>query len=258
MSGSNPSATGDFSTIPSFIQEIRTGKIRAISRAITLMESGEPGRSMLLEALETFANHANLIGITGYPGAGKSTLINQLITAYRAQGKKVGVLAVDISSSVTGGAILGDRVRMQKHSLDEGVYIRSMGTRGHRGGLARATKDAIRVLNAADFDVVFIETIGTGQEEGEIMQLAPTVVVVVAPGLGDAVQAMKAGILEIAHIVVVNKADHQGAQETLQSLREWVSCILPVTATTGEGISSLIEAMTRHQQSLDVEAPVSG
>ena len=229
-----------------------------MSHAITLLESDGPERKAVLDNLGPFSNHASIIGITGYPGAGKSTVIDQLITASRAQGKKVGVLAVDISSSLTGGAILGDRIRMQNHSLDDGVYIRSMGTRGHRGGVARATKDAMRVLDAAGLDVIFIETIGMGQEEGEIVQVAPTVVVVVAPGLGDEVQAMKAGIFESAHIVVVNKADHQGAQETIQSLREWVPTVLSVTATTGEGIQALVEAMTLHQQALGVEAPVSG
>ena len=258
MSGSNPSTSPKFPTISSLIEEVRTGGIRAISRAITLLESDGPERKAVLEALGPFSGHANIIGITGYPGAGKSTVINQLITAYRSQGKKVGVLAVDISSSLTGGAILGDRVRMQTHSLDDRVYIRSMGTRGHRGGVAKATKDAIRVLDAAGFDVVLIETIGMGQEEGEIAQVAPTVVVVVAPGLGDDVQAMKAGILEVAHIVVVNKADHLGALETLQSLREWVPQVVLVTATTGDGIQSLVEDITRHQETLGVEAPVSG
>lgn len=258
MSGSNPWASHKSPTIPSLIEEVRTGNIRAISRAITFLESGGPERKAVLETLGPFSGHANIIGITGYPGAGKSTVIDQLITAYRSQRKKIGVLAVDISSSLTGGAILGDRVRMQTHSLDQQVYIRSMGTRGHRGGLARATKDAIHVLDAAGLDVVLIETIGMGQEEGEIAQLAQTVVLVVTPGLGDDVQAMKAGILEFAHIVVVNKADHQGAHETLQSLREWVPQALLVTATTGEGIHSLVEAMTRHQQSLGVESPVSG
>jgi LAO/AO transport system kinase len=258
MSGLNQLDSRKSATIPSFIEEVRTGNIRAISRAITLLESDGPERKAVLETLRPFSGHARVIGITGYPGAGKSTVIDQLITAYRAQGKKVGVLAVDISSSLTGGAILGDRIRMQHHSLDDRVYIRSMGTRGHRGGLALATKDAIRVLDAAGFDVVLIETIGMGQEEGEIVQVAQTVVVVVAPGLGDDVQAMKAGILEVAHIVVVNKADHHGAHDTLQSLREWVPQVLLVTATTGEGIPALVEAMTLHQKTLEVEAPVSG
>lgn len=258
MSGSNPSASHKLLTIPSVIDKVRTGNIRAISRAISLLESDGPERIAVLEGLEPFSGHARIIGITGYPGAGKSTVIDQLITAYRSHGKKVGVLAVDISSSLTGGAILGDRIRMQHHSLDDRVYIRSMGTRGHRGGLALATQDAIRVLDTAGFDVVLIETIGMGQEEGEIAQIAQTVVDVVAPGLGDDVQAMKAGILEVAHIVVVNKADYPGAHETLQSLQEWVSQVLLVTATSGEGIPSLVEAITRHQQSLEIEAPVSG
>lgn len=240
------------------MEEVRAGKFRAISRAITLLESDGPERRSVLETLGPFSNRASIIGITGYPGAGKSTVIDQLITAYRSQGKTVGVLAVDISSSLTGGAILGDRVRMQNHSLDQQVFIRSMGTRGHQGGLARATKDAIHLLDAAGFDIMLIETIGMGQEEGEIAQLAQTVVLVVTPGLGDEVQAMKAGILEVAHIVVINKADHHGALQTLQSLREWVPEVVLVTATTGEGIQSLVEDITIHQKSLEIEAPVSG
>lgn len=258
MSGSNPWAPRKFPTIPLLIEEIRARNTRAISRAITLLESDGPGRRAIRETLGPISDHAHIIGITGYPGAGKSTVIDQLITAYRSQGKSVAVLAVDISSSLTGGAILGDRIRMQNHSLDKEVYIRSMGTRGHQGGLAKATKDAIHVLDAAGFNSILIETIGMGQEEGEIVQIAPTVVVVVAPGLGDDVQAMKAGILEVAHIVVVNKADHHGALQTLESLREWVPTVLLVTATTGEGIQSLVEALTVHQKSREVEAPVSG
>jgi LAO/AO transport system kinase len=259
MSGSNRWISRPKSATPaSFLEDVRAGTIRAISRAITVLETEGPDRQAVLDALGPCANHTGIIGVTGYPGAGKSTVIDQLITAYRSQRKKVGVLAVDISSSLTGGAILGDRVRMQQHALDDQVYIRSMGTRGHHGGVARATKDAVRVLDAAGFDVVLIETIGMGQEEGEIVQLARTVVVVVAPGLGDDVQAMKAGILESAHFVVVNKCDHPGARETLQSLREWVSHVLPVTATTGEGIPALVEAMTIQQQALDLGTPVSG
>lgn len=258
MSGSNPWVSRKIPTIPSLMKEVRSGKFRSISRAITLLESDGPERRSVLETLGLFSNYASVIGITGYPGAGKSTVIDQLISAYRSQGKTVAVLAVDISSSLTGGAILGDRIRMQNHSLDKEVYIRSMGTRGHQGGLAKATKDAIHVLDAAGFNSILIETIGMGQEEGEIVQIAPTVVVVVAPGLGDDVQAMKAGILEVAHIVVVNKADHHGALQTLESLREWVPTVLLVTATTGEGIQSLVEALTVHQKSREVEAPVSG
>ncbi|MEO8325504.1 MAG: methylmalonyl Co-A mutase-associated GTPase MeaB [Nitrospirota bacterium] len=258
MSGSNPWAPRKFPTIPLLIEEVGVGNTRAISRAITLVESDGPEKKTIMEALGPISNHANIIGVTGYPGAGKSTVIDQLITTYRSQEKTVAVLAVDISSSLTGGAILGDRIRMQNHSLDKQVFIRSMGTRGHQGGLARATKDAIHLLDAARFDVILIETIGMGQEEGEIAQLAQTVVLVVTPDLGDDVQAMKAGILEVAHIVVINKADHHGALQTLQSLREWVPEVVLVTATTGEGIQSLGEAITAHQKSLEVEAPVSG
>lgn len=244
--------------VSSLLAGVRKGEIRAISRAISLLESGSPEKDALVAMVETCSHSATLIGITGYPGAGKSTLIDQLIPVYRAQGRKVGVLAVDISSSVTGGAILGDRVRMQKHALDEGVYIRSMGTRGHHGGLAGATKGAIRVLETAGFEVILVETIGMGQEEGQIARIVPTVVVVVTPGFGDEVQAMKAGILETAHIVVVNKADHPGANETLQSLREWIPQVFPVIAIQGEGILPLIEAIENHQATHAVDSPVPG
>ena len=167
-----------------------------------------------------------VIGVTGYPGAGKSTVVNRLVSFYRRQGLKVGVLAVDISSSVTGGALLGDRIRMQEHALDHGVYIRSMATRGHHGGLAQATGDAAIVLEAAGYDVILIETIGVGQNEVDIVDLAHIVVAVVAPGLGDEVQAMKAGLLEVAHIIIVNKGDLPDADNTLRDSDEMVSeCI---------------------------------
>ncbi len=247
MSGLNQWQVNRFSMIASVIEEVKTGKVRGIARAITLLELDGPDSQAVLDNLGAISRQASVIGITGYPGAGKSTLIDQLITVYRSQGKKIGVLAVDTSSPFTKGAILGDRIRMQNHSLDEQVYIRSMATRGHRGGLARATRGAIRILEAAEFDVILIETIGVGQEEGEIAQLAQTVVLVVSPGFGDEVQAMKAGILEIAHIVVVNKADHQDTNATIQALQEWVPKILPTVAIKGEGIHSVMEAIATHQ-----------
>ncbi len=247
MSGLNQWQINRISTIASVIEEVKTGKVRGIARAITLLELDGPDSQTVLDNLEPISRQASVIGITGYPGAGKSTLIDQLISVYRSQSKKIGILAVDTSSPFTGGAILGDRIRMQNHSLDDRVYIRSMATRGHRGGLAKATRGAIRVLEAAGFDVILIETIGVGQEEGEIAQLAQTVVLVVVPGLGDDVQAMKAGILEIAHIVVVNKADHQGTTATIQALQEWVPKVLSTVATTGEGLQSVVEAIATHQ-----------
>jgi len=253
MSGLSQQPIPSLPTIPSIIEDVKAGKVRGIARAITLLELGGPDCRTVLDNLKPLSHHASIIGITGYPGAGKSTLIDQLISVYRSQRKKIGILAVDTSSPFTGGAILGDRIRMQNHSLDEQVYIRSMATRGHRGGLAKATKGAIRVLEAAGFDVIVIETIGVGQEEGEIAQLAQTVVLVVVPGLGDDVQAMKAGILEIADIVVVNKADHQGTTATIQALQGWVPTVLPSVATKGEGIQSVVEAIAMHHEEVRSE-----
>ena len=227
---------------------VRSGDVRAVSRLITLLENGHSAGAAGLRLLSSDGRRNTIIGITGYPGAGKSTLIDALITAYRARGMKVAVLAVDVSSAVTGGAILGDRIRMQKHALDPCVYIRSMATRGHQGGLARTTQDAARVMQAAGYDVVLIETVGVGQNEADVLNIAPTVVAVVAPGLGDEVQALKAGLLEVAHIVVVNKGDHSDAESTVRDLREWCSVVVSTVATTGKGLPELLGAITAHQQ----------
>jgi LAO/AO transport system kinase len=194
-----------------------------------------------------------VIGITGYPGAGKSTLVGQLVSAYRRSGMKVAILAVDTSSPLTGGALLGDRIRMQEHTLDRGVYIRSMATRGHHGGLAKATGDATFVLEAAGYDVILIETIGVGQDEVDVVDTAHTVVAVVAPGLGDEVQAMKAGLLEVAHIIVVNKGDLAGADTTLRDLRDWCPTVVRTIATTGEGVAELVAAIAEHQRLRDLQ-----
>ena len=175
-------------------------------------------------------------------------MINALVAAYRARGMKVAVLAIDVSSAVTGGAILGDRIRMQEHALDSCVYIRSMATRGHQGGLARTTEQAGRVLVAAGYDVVLIETVGVGQNEVDVVKIAPTVVAVVAPGLGDEVQAMKAGLLEVADIVVVNKGDHPEAESTVRDLREWCPIVISTVAMTGKGLPEHLDAITAHQQ----------
>ncbi len=228
--------------------QVRAGSVRALSRLITLVECHHPEGLDGLRRLSADLRRPTVIGVTGYPGAGKSTLINALAKAYRRQGMTVAVLAVDVSSARTGGALLGDRIRMHEHALDPGVYIRSMATRGHHGGLARTTEEASRVLAAAGFDVILIETVGVGQNEAEIVHIAPTVIAVVAPGLGDEVQAMKAGLLELAGIIVVNKADASGADMTLRDLREWCPVVIATVATTGQGISELVASITAREQ----------
>lgn len=241
----------DIHGVAALVEQVRAGNVRAVSRLITLLENHPEDRATL-RLLISSSERATVIGVTGYPGAGKSTVVDRLVSLYRRSGLKVGVLAVDISSPVTGGALLGDRIRMQEHALDHGVYIRSMATRGHHGGLARATADAALVLEAAGYEAILIETIGVGQNEVDIVNLVRTVVAVVAPGLGDEVQAMKAGLLEVAHIVVVNKGDLPGADNTVRDLREWCPNVLRTVATTGEGISELAGVITEHQQSYGV------
>ncbi|MFL5455377.1 MAG: methylmalonyl Co-A mutase-associated GTPase MeaB, partial [Myxococcales bacterium] len=195
------------------------GEVRAAARLMRLIDDAQPAAEAELRALFPKTGRAQLVGITGNPGAGKSTLVDRLIAHLRSLNKTVGVLAVDPTSPFTGGAILGDRIRMQDHALDTGVFIRSLATRGQLGGLSRATSDCARVLDAMGKDVILIETVGVGQDEVEICRLAHTTVVVVVPGLGDDIQAIKAGILEVADLFVVNKADREGADRTVRDLR---------------------------------------
>jgi LAO/AO transport system kinase len=204
------------------------------------------------------AGHAQVVGLTGSPGVGKSTSTSALVSAYRARGKRVGVLAVDPSSPFSGGALLGDRVRMQEHATDDGVFIRSMASRGHLGGLSWATPQALRVLSAAGCDVVLIETVGVGQAELEIASLADTTLVLLAPGMGDGIQAAKAGILEVADVFVVNKADREGADTVARDLRYmlslgdrrldqgWQVPILKTVASRGEGVDEVVDAVEQH------------
>jgi|CXWL01.1.fsa_nt_gi LAO/AO transport system kinase len=253
MYGSSLRTRRDVGDSLTLADRVKAGEVRAMSRVITLLENQNPEGIAMLRLLASGSHRAAVIGITGYPGAGKSTVVAQLVAAYRRVGMKVGILAVDISSPVTGGALLGDRIRMQEHTLDPGVYIRSMATRGHHGGLAQATSDATVVLKAAGYEVILIETIGVGQNEVAVVDLAHTVVAVVAPGLGDEVQAMKAGLLEVAHIVVVNKGDLAGADTTLRDLRGWCPTVLRTVATTGEGMPDLVAAIAEHQRLRDLQ-----
>jgi LAO/AO transport system kinase len=242
------------------IEHARQGQARAVARLISLVEDGAPELREVAAALARDTGRARVVGITGAPGVGKSTSVSVLITALRAVGEKVGVLAVDPSSPFSGGALLGDRVRMQDHALDDGVFIRSMATRGHLGGIAWATPQALRVLDAAGCDVVLVETVGVGQSEVEVVALADTTVVLLAPGMGDGIQAAKAGILEVADIFVVNKADREGADQTIRDLKHMISLgrqgtagprwrppIIRTVATTAEGVEDLLAAMEEHR-----------
>lgn len=240
------------------IERAISGDVRALGKALSVIEDETAEVTQLLAGLPD-AGNAQIIGITGPPGVGKSTTTGALISEYRKQNLRVAVLAVDPSSPVTGGALLGDRIRMQEHALDEGVFIRSMSSRGQLGGLSSATQAASRILDAVGFDVVIVETVGVGQSEVDVVNAVDTVILVLAPGAGDGVQAAKAGILEIADIYVVNKADRDGAEGVVRELRSmiglgassassWTPTILTTTATTGQGLPELVTAVTAHQK----------
>jgi hydroxymethylglutaryl-CoA lyase len=242
-----PLTTAEAGPAATLAERVKNGDPRAIARLLSLLDDQHPDGRAALDRLGPPASHAVTIGITGYPGAGKSTLIDRLTNAYRAQGKKVGILAVDPSSPETGGAILGDRIRMQSHACDPGVFIRSVATRGHLGGAAVSTGEAIRVLEAGGYDAILIETVGVGQNEREIRRLADTVIVVLAPGLGDEVQTLKAGLLDIADIVVLNKGDREGADAAWRELREWYPLVIRTVAVKDEGVPELLEALAMHR-----------
>ncbi|MGW1990496.1 methylmalonyl Co-A mutase-associated GTPase MeaB [Embleya sp. NPDC001921] len=245
--------------VATLVAQAREGRPRAVARLISLVEDASPKLREVMAALAPLAGNAYVIGLTGSPGVGKSTSTTALVSAYRRLGRRVGVLAVDPSSPFSGGALLGDRVRMQDHATDPGVYIRSMASRGHLGGLSWSTPQALRVLDAAGCDVVIVETVGVGQSEVEIASMADSTVVLLAPGMGDGIQAAKAGILEIGDLYVVNKADRDGAATTARELGHmlslgeargpggWRPPIVKTVASRGEGVDEVVEALEKHR-----------
>jgi LAO/AO transport system kinase len=245
-------------SVDDLVARARDGESRAVARLVSMVEDGSPQLREVMVALTPHAGRAQVVGITGSPGVGKSTITNGLVTELRKADKRVGVLAVDPSSPFSGGALLGDRVRMQDHATDPGVYIRSMASRGHLGGLSWTTPQALRVLDAAGCDVVIVETVGVGQSEVEIAGLADTTMVLMAPGLGDGIQAAKAGILEIGDVYVVNKADRDGAEQVRRELRStialghrpeggWKPPIVLTVAQSGRGLDELVQELDRHR-----------
>ena len=252
-----------------WIDSARRGNPRAIARLITRVESSPAAAQTIVRALHAHTGQAHIVGITGSPGSGKSSLVNELAKSFRRDGRRVGIVAVDPTSPFTGGALLGDRVRMRDLSGDEGIFVRSMASRGSLGGLARATQAVVKVLDAAGYEVILVETVGAGQAEVDIARAAHTAVVLEAPGMGDDVQSIKAGILEIADILVVNKADQPGANRTVKSLEMmlhlampaesdirhhdaadtagWTVPVMRTTATTGAGVAELVGMIDRHR-----------
>jgi len=249
--------------LQSWIERLRAGDTRALARAITTVENRGAESGELLKALFPHSGRARMIGLTGAPGAGKSTLVDQLAKHYRRAGKTLGIIAVDPTSPYTGGAILGDRIRMQDHHADAGIYIRSMATRGSLGGLARTTADVATVLDASGRDLILIETVGVGQDEVEIVRLADITVVILVPGMGDDVQTIKAGIMEIADIFVINKSDRDGAENVEREIRAmqslasrkdgWTPPIVKTVASEGKGVSELAAAIGGYENYLKKE-----
>jgi LAO/AO transport system kinase len=256
--------------VPTLVAQAREGRPRAVARLISLVEGASPQLREVMAALAPRCGNAYVVGLTGSPGVGKSTSTSALVAAYRRAGRRVGVLAVDPSSPFSGGALLGDRVRMSEHASDPGVYIRSMASRGHLGGLAWAAPQAIRVLDAAGCDVVLVETVGVGQSEVEIASQADTSVVLLAPGMGDGIQAAKAGILEIGDVYVVNKADRDGADATVRELNhmlglgearapgDWRPPIVRTVAARAEGIDEVVEALEKHRAWMEERGVLAG
>lgn len=248
--------------IDELVGRARAGDPRSVGRLITLVEDGASQLRGLMARLAPLSGRTHVVGLTGSPGVGKSTTTSALVSRYRADGHRVGVLAVDPSSPFSGGALLGDRIRMQEHATDREVFIRSMASRGHLGGLASATPQAVRVLDAAGCDPVLVETVGVGQSEVEVAGEADTTVVLLAPGMGDGIQAAKAGILEIGDVFVVNKADRDGADATARELRHMISLapseqggwrppVLKIVATRGSGLPELVDAIGAHREWLE-------